>query len=124
VAFLNYHWLIFSFLNVCFATSKLTGFNAATNNHPFFISVTEVTHNSNERTFEISCKIFADDFEQALKQAYKIPVDFSGKANEAANNKLINAYIQKNLSVSIDATMKCTSIHWVRKGRRSGVCIF
>jgi hypothetical protein len=30
--------------------------------HPFFISVTEINHNSGDKNLEISCKIFTDDF--------------------------------------------------------------
>ena len=41
--------------------------------HPFFVSVTEMNHNAKDKTLEISCKLFADDFEKGLEQVYKTP---------------------------------------------------
>ncbi len=105
VAALLYKWLMISLLNAGLATGITTGFQTASSNHPFFISVTQITHNKDQKAFEITCKIFADDFEQALKQAYKKTIDFSSNANELENNKIINIYIQKHLSVSVDARL-------------------
>ena len=31
--------------------------------HPFYISVTEINQNPKEKTLEISCKLFAEDFD-------------------------------------------------------------
>ena len=39
--------------------------------HPFYVSVTEVNQNVSEKTLEISCKFFADDFENILEKSYK-----------------------------------------------------
>ncbi|MET0461971.1 MAG: DUF6702 family protein, partial [Chitinophagaceae bacterium] len=39
--------------------------------HPIHLSVTEINHNAADRTLEISCKIFTDDFEKVLAQNYK-----------------------------------------------------
>src|SRR5687767_7593625 len=70
--------------------------------HPFFISVTEVNHNAKEKTLEISCKIFADDMEDVLKKAYKVPVDLSDPKRQDQNNKPIEMYIRQNLSMMAD----------------------
>ena len=39
--------------------------------HPIFVSVTQIDHNATDKTLEISCKIFTDDFEQTLRQQNK-----------------------------------------------------
>jgi len=70
--------------------------------HPFYVSVTEINHNSQEKTLEISCKIFLDDMEAVLKQNYKNNVDLSDAKKEAEHNKLLSDYISKNLAVSAD----------------------
>ena len=36
--------------------------------HPIYVSVTEIEHNAKDKTLEISCKIFTDDFEKTLAQ--------------------------------------------------------
>ena len=49
--------------------------NPSTIYHPIYVSVTEIEHNAKDKTLEISCKIFTDDFEKTLSQAYKTYVD-------------------------------------------------
>ena len=45
--------------------------------HPFYISVTEINQNPKEKTLEISCKLFAEDFETTLNKEYKTTVKLS-----------------------------------------------
>jgi len=70
--------------------------------HPIFVSVTEIEHNIKEKTLEISCKIFTDDFEKTLRQAYKTPVDLLQPKDKNAMNKLVADYVQKHLQIKID----------------------
>lgn len=39
--------------------------------HPFHVSVIEINHNAADKTLEISCKIFTDDFEKILAKNYQ-----------------------------------------------------
>ena len=43
--------------------------NFGVNPHPIFVSVTEIEHNAVEKTLEISCKLFVDDFEKSLPKS-------------------------------------------------------
>ncbi len=70
--------------------------------HPFFVSVTEIQHNSKEKTLEISCKIFTDDFEKTLRQNYKTSVDLLHPTNKAAMDKLVTDYVRKHLQITAD----------------------
>lgn len=74
----------------------------AASHHPIFVSVTEIEHNAKEKTLELSCKIFTDDFENALRQVYKTKVDLLGPKDKAAMNKLVSDYVQKHLLIRID----------------------
>lgn len=65
--------------------------------HPIFVSVTEISHNAKEKTLEISCRIFTDDFEQALRKTTNIKIDLLKPADKAAMDKLVNDYVQKHL---------------------------
>jgi len=88
-----YKWLLASFVIVVLSASGL---------HPIYVSVIEIEHNAKERTLEVSCKIFTDDFEKTLRMAYKTPVDLVKPANREAMNKLVNDYVQKHLNIKVD----------------------
>lgn len=70
--------------------------------HPFHVSVVEINHNATDKTLEISCKIFTDDFEKVLEQNYKTKVDLINPPNKAAMDTLVKKYIISHLSLSAD----------------------
>jgi hypothetical protein len=78
-------------------------FNTGTaGHHPIFVSVTEIGHNTKEKTLEISCKIFTDDFEQALRDTYKTKVDLINPKDKNAMNRLVSDYVKKHLLLKVD----------------------
>ena len=76
--------------------SALTGLASA---HPFHVSVIEINHNAADRTLEISCKIFTDDFEKSLAKIYKAKVDLINPPNKAAMDTLIKKYLYSHLAI-------------------------
>ena len=70
--------------------------------HPLFISVTEIEHNAKEKTLEISCKIFTDDFEKTLRKHYSGKVDLLNEKMKIPMGVMVNDYIQKHLVVNVD----------------------
>ncbi len=70
--------------------------------HPFYISVTEINHNSKDKVLEISCKMFAEDFEQTLEHNYKAELDLSNEKYKATVDKLVTDYITKHLHLIVD----------------------
>jgi len=70
--------------------------------HPYYISVVEINHNATEKTLEISCKIFTNDFETTLEKNYKTKVDLVNPADKSAMDKLVSDYIKKHLSIKAD----------------------
>jgi hypothetical protein len=70
--------------------------------HPFYISVVEINHNASDKTLEISCKIFTNDFESTLEKNYKSKVNLSNPKDKASTDKWINDYIKKHLSIKAD----------------------
>ncbi|NDE11960.1 MAG: hypothetical protein EBZ95_15580, partial [Chitinophagia bacterium] len=89
MATILYKWLI------AFALS-----NFGINHHPIFVSVTELEHNAAEKTVEISCKLFVDDFEKTLRKKYNTKVDLLDAKLKIEMNRIVNDYIQKHFSVS------------------------
>lgn len=92
--------------------------------HPFYISVTEMLLNSKTKSLEISCKMFAEDIEDALKQNYKTSVDLGNDKLQAQNNKLINDYILKHLSINIDSKAAVLKFVGFEKESESIYCYF
>jgi hypothetical protein len=70
--------------------------------HPFHVSVIEINHNNSEKTLEISCKIFTDDFEKILAKNYKAKTDLINPPNKAAMDTLVKKYLLSHLSISVN----------------------
>jgi len=70
--------------------------------HPLHISVTEINHNATDKTLEISCKMFTDDFERVLAQNYKTKVDLINPVDRPAMEKLVSDFILKHLAIKAD----------------------
>jgi|SRR5687767_6002414 len=70
--------------------------------HPFYVSVTEIHHNSKDKTLEISCKLFADDMEDVLKKNFNTQVDLTNSKMQALNDKLLAEYMAKKLLLAAD----------------------
>lgn len=84
--------------------------------HPFFISVTEINHNAADNTLEVSCKIFTDDLEGALKKSLGATVDLSSTAQQERANTLINQYIQQHLQIGANGkAVPLKFIGWERE---------
>ncbi|MDB5202437.1 MAG: hypothetical protein JWQ27_1846 [Ferruginibacter sp.] len=88
-----YKWLIIA--SISLATTSFLG-------HPIFVSVTEIEHNAKEKTLEVSCKIFTDDFEKTLRAAYNTHVDLLDAKYKPAMDRLVNDYVQKHVKINID----------------------
>ena len=76
--------------------------NFGVNPHPIFVSVTEIEHNAVNKTLEISCKVFVDDFEKSLRKKYSTKIDLQDAKLKTEMSRLVNDYIQKHLSISMD----------------------
>jgi hypothetical protein len=85
--------------------------------HPLYISVTEIKHNSKDKILEVSCKIFTNDLEAVLEKMSKTRVDLSAPADKVATDKLIDAYIEKHLRLSVDG--KPVILHFVGSEKES-----
>ncbi|RYY20453.1 MAG: hypothetical protein EOO04_20045 [Chitinophagaceae bacterium] len=87
-------------LALVFSVLLVMGFSSPL--HPIFVSVTEMNHNPKEKTLEISCKIFTDDFETVLAKANGSKIDLSNPKDTAVTSRQINDYISKHLIITID----------------------
>ena len=97
---------LFKWLVLCCVLNNNTatgsGFREPGDHHPIFVSVTEIEHNAKDKTLDISCKIYTDDFEKTLRKTYKGTVDLLNPKDKNAMNKLVREYVQKHLLIKVD----------------------
>ena len=70
--------------------------------HPLYVTVTEINHNAKDKTLEVSCKIFTNDFEAALEKTLHAKIDLSEPKDKKAADKSVSDYIQKHLQIKAD----------------------
>jgi hypothetical protein len=73
--------------------------------HPIHIATVEIEHNATDKTLEITCKTFWDDFETILSKLNKTRVDLTSEKSTEDNNKRIFEYIKMHLQISIDGKL-------------------
>jgi hypothetical protein len=70
--------------------------------HPLHIATVEIEHNATDKTLEITCKTFWDDFESILSKNNKKTIDLSSTKAVSDNNKVIFEYLKSHLQITID----------------------
>ncbi len=66
--------------------------------HPVHVSVTSAEYFSESEKFEISIRLFTDDFEKILLQTYKTQLQLGTKPEHPQTNVFIRKYITKHLA--------------------------
>ncbi|MDN3584074.1 DUF6702 family protein [Mucilaginibacter flavus] len=73
--------------------------------HPFYVSVTEITHNAKTQSLEVSSRIFYDDLERTLEKQYHTPVDIVHPKDKTKLNQMVSDYIKKHLVIKADGKL-------------------
>ncbi|NLU95032.1 DUF6702 family protein [Chitinophaga sp. Ak27] len=79
--------------------------------HPFYASVTEISHNAAKKELQVSCRIFADDLENTLKAEYKTSFDITHPANRPQVEGYIAGYLSRHLIITLDG--KTVPLHFI-----------
>ncbi len=69
--------------------------------HPYYVSVTDIKYNETEKTLQVSCRIFTDNIEDALRKIYKKPVDVLHPKDKKEAGGLLSDYLTKHLKVKV-----------------------
>jgi len=84
----------------------LFGFTGASH-HPIFVSVTEIDYNGNDKTLEVVCRIFTNDFENTLrKTSPKQKIDLLAVEQKKQMEKTVAEYLSKHLKIAVDGKWK------------------
>jgi hypothetical protein len=69
--------------------------------HPFYVSVVDLNHNADDKTLEVSVRIFTEDFEETLRMQYPAEkIDLIRVVNPAKTDSLISRYVRQKLALS------------------------
>jgi len=79
--------------------------------HPFYASVTEITHNSAKNELQVSSRIFTDDLENTLKKQFKAKFDIIKPANRKQVEGYIATYLSQHLTIKLDG--KIVPLHFI-----------
>lgn len=74
--------------------------------HPFYLSVTDMKYNAKNKSVEISCKLFTNDLETALKKLNNKTIDLIHPKNKEETDKLLFDYINKRLSINLNGKLR------------------
>jgi len=70
--------------------------------HPFYVSITSVDFNSSKKRIEVSCRLFYDDLELALKNQLGQHIDVINPKNKSIADSAISKYIRQNFKISVN----------------------
>ncbi|MGZ3932262.1 MAG: DUF6702 family protein [Bacteroidia bacterium] len=70
--------------------------------HPFYVSVTDLKFNDAKKTMEISCKLFTNDIEGALKKATKLNLDVLHPKDKKQMDAALFSYIKDHFKLSVN----------------------
>jgi hypothetical protein len=76
------------------------------NFHPYYVSNTDINYNSSSKSFEITCRIFTDNFEDALEKSSKKSVNILQPKNKEEVNQIINQYLNNHFQLSVNGMQK------------------
>lgn len=74
--------------------------------HPFHVSVVEVRHNPEQKSLQVTTRIFLDDFEQTLRSRSGESVDIMKAGSEEKLDLMIEQYILENFELTVDGKEK------------------
>jgi len=98
-----YKWLLIPVFSLSMFTKvEKRGLNQENAVHPLHLATVEIDHNATDKTLEITCKTFWDDFESILSKVNKSKVDLVSGKDTIGNNKKILEYIKSHLQITID----------------------
>ena len=98
-----YKWLLIPVFSLSLVTSEQKAdISGNYTVHPLHLATVEIDHNATDKTLEITCKTFWDDFESILSKVNKSKVDLVSGKDTAGNNKKIFEYIRSHLQITID----------------------
>lgn len=90
--------------------------------HPVHLSVTNIEFIENKKYFEISIRLFSDDFETALSHHFNQTIQL--KNSQKYPQKIINEYITQNLKLEINGKWVDSKKYLLKKIEQKDITIW
>lgn len=69
--------------------------------HRFYLSLTEIRVDTKKQTLDVSCKLFTDDFEDALFKKYGKKADLATSTKNKEVQALVSKYVNENFKINV-----------------------
>lgn len=86
------------------------GFLIQPSEHPFYVSVTEIRSDTAKKTFQVSCRMFTDDLQDALYRKYGFKAELARPQGADADGQLA-IYLQERLQITVNG--RPVELRWV-----------
>ena len=70
--------------------------------HKFYVSVTDVEYNENQKSLQIISHVFIDDLEKLLKERYKEDLFLLKKGEHPEADAFVRKYFQDKMKISVN----------------------
>ncbi len=71
-------------------------------NHPFYVSIIQLDHNLQNKSLEITFKIFTDDLEKSIAKESGVNLYLTGQKEYEKSDSLIFSYLKRHFQLSPD----------------------
>ncbi|MCB9205074.1 MAG: hypothetical protein H6603_08880 [Flavobacteriales bacterium] len=83
-------------------TALLSIFLVLFSAHEFHLSLTEISHNTENKTLEVSIKLFTDDLLTALQQAGAPKMELGTENEPPEANEYIESYLKRHFKLTVN----------------------
>ncbi len=70
--------------------------------HKFYVSVTQIEYNQEQKSLQIISRIFIDDIEEVLRKRYDETIELVSEKEETKIDQYLNKYLNQKLTITIN----------------------
>lgn len=70
--------------------------------HKYYVGITQIEHNNNNKSLEITLKLFTDDLETTLNNHFKNTFELGASTEKKTANEAINNYVNQKMQIKIN----------------------
>ncbi len=89
---------IFLFVGISLLTISLLSFSI----HKYYISLTEIEYNSENKSIEMIMNLFVDDIESALNKDYNLDLQLNTKKELKDTNQYLTKYLNEHFKILVN----------------------
>ena len=82
---------------------------AFTTAHKFYVSVTNIEHNTQEKALQITTRIFIDDFQRVLNERYDFKEELTTEKEPKVVEEMMLKYLTKKIKIWVNGELKSFS---------------